>query len=147
MSKNQTASKQEESNNSSSAKLGFDPAQLWASGFETWARLAQDGAERVQSFYHDRNWYSHEGRLDPLSMWSAGVDAWSHLTRENMERAESIRGELENMERLTHEQAKKSSKALGSMMNESLDCMVEIGREWRKLGLETIRRGASAFGG
>lgn len=135
---------QNETQNGSQYGAKFDPTRMWMSGMDTWLRIARDNMERVHAFYDDRSAHPFEGRLDPVALWSAGVDTWNQLSRENMERVQGLCDEMLDFEQAAYERAKKGAKDLGAIMTESVDCLTDLAREWRKLGIKAMRRGASA---
>lgn len=116
-----------------------DLLKLWMSGLDAWAQLTRDSVERLQSFYR------HDDARDPAALWSAGVETWTQLARDNIERIESFCGQLVELEEAAYQQARKSAAELGNKMSESASCFADIGREWRKLGIDAARRSAQAF--
>lgn len=116
-----------------------DPLKIWLSGIDAWAQLTRDSVERLQPFC------AHEDARDPAAFWTAGIDTWTQIVRDNIERFESLYGQLADLEKAAYQQTRKSARELGDRVSESASCVVELGREWRDIGIDAVRRGAQAF--
>jgi len=83
-------------------------------------------------------------KFDPFAQMSKAFEAWQKVSEESFARAAAFYGEVDKLESKGIERTAIAIDELAVLQKETLAYGAQLGAEWRKLAMDSIRQASSA---
>lgn len=83
-------------------------------------------------------------KFDPFGQMSKAFETWQKMAEESFARANTFYGEVDKLEAKGVERTAVAIDELAVLQKEALAYGAQLGVEWRKLAIESIRQASSA---
>lgn len=85
-------------------------------------------------------------KLDPFATMNKAYEAWQKAATDSFARAASFYGEMDKLEAKGVERTTVAIDEMAVLSKETLAYGMQLGAEWRKLTLESLKQAQAAFG-
>jgi len=85
-------------------------------------------------------------KTDPFAPVAKAFETWQKLADDSFARATAFYTQIDELEAKNVERTERAIQEIAKLTKETLGYSAQLGAEWRKISLESMKNAAAAFG-